>query len=211
MPLRKPSRAPRPAQSTVRMASSLALPDILRRFDIDPQAVLAELGYDLRLFADPDARISYAVRNRILNHCAVRAGCPHLGLLVGQENGLHTFGLVGLLVKYAPDVGSALRSFIRYQHLHVQALSANLTVERDDAMLGIQMHDARAEALDQVGDATLATMYNILHELCGADWKPTEVWFAHAQPEDVGPFRRFFRFRCVSMPNSSPYCFRPVS
>ena len=41
MPLRKPSRASRPAQSTVRMASSLALPDILRRFGIDPQAVLA--------------------------------------------------------------------------------------------------------------------------------------------------------------------------
>ncbi len=61
MPLRKPSSAPRPAQSTVRMASSLALPDILRRFDIDPQAVMAELGYDLRLFADPDARISYQV------------------------------------------------------------------------------------------------------------------------------------------------------
>ena len=193
MPLRKPSRASRPAQSTVRMASSLALPDILRRFDLDPRVVLAELGYDLRLFADPDARISYSVRNRILSHCAVRAGCPHLGLLLGQENGLQTFGLVGLLVKYAPDVGSALRSFIRYQHLHVQALSADLTVERGQAILGIRMHDARAEALDQVGDGTLAAMYNVLHELCGADWKPTEVWFAHAQPEDVGPFRRYFR------------------
>ena len=193
MPPRKPPRASRPAQSTVRMASSLALPEILRRFDLDPRVVLAELGYDLRLFADPDARISYAVRNRILSHCAVRAGCPHLGLLVGQENGLHTFGLVGLLVKYAPDVGSALRSFIRYQHLHVQALSTNLTVERDHATLGIQMHDARAEALDQVGDGTLATMYNVLHELCGGDWKPKEVWCAHDRPEDVGPFRRYFR------------------
>jgi len=29
--------------------------------------------------------------------------------------------------------------------------------------------------------------------LCGADWKPVEVRFAHRKPADLGPFRRFFR------------------
>ena len=78
-------------------------------------ASLAELGYDLTLFDDAEKRISYAIRNRILSHCAIRSGCPHFGLLIGQRNGLHTFGLVGLLVKYAPDVETALRSFVRHR------------------------------------------------------------------------------------------------
>ena len=49
------------------------------------------------------------------------------------------------------------------------------------------------EAIDHIGDGALATLYNIMHELCGPDWRPTEVWFAHHVPADVGPFRRFFR------------------
>ncbi|MGB5291647.1 MAG: helix-turn-helix domain-containing protein [Lysobacterales bacterium] len=35
--------------------------------------------------------------------------------------------------------------------------------------------------------------FNILRDLCGADWGPVEVRFAHRKPEDTTPFRRFFR------------------
>ena len=173
--------------------ASCALPDIIRSLGADPHEVLAELGYDLKLFADPDTRVSYAVRNRILGHCAARTGCPHFGLLVGQHNGLHTFGLVGPLMKYAADVEAAMRSFIRYPHLHVQGASVNLSVEGDSAELTWRVHQPGMEALDHTGDGALATLYNIMHELCGPDWRPTEVWFAHSAPADVGPFRRFFR------------------
>ena len=31
-----------------------------------------------------------------------------------------------------------------------------------------------------------------MRELCGPEWKPVEVRFAHRKPEDVGPYRRFF-------------------
>ena len=158
-----------------------------------PSEVLGELGYDLKLFDDAENRISYAVRNHILSHCAARTGCPHFGLLVGQHNGLHTFGLMGLLVKYAPDVETALRSFVRYLHLHVQGASVNLAVDGNSAMLTWQVHEPGMEAIDHIGDGALATLYNIMHELCGPDWRPTEVWFAHRRPADVGPFRRFFR------------------
>jgi AraC-like DNA-binding protein len=49
------------------------------------------------------------------------------------------------------------------------------------------------EAIDHVGDGTLATLHNVMHQLCGPDWRPSEVWFAHRRPVDVGPYRRFFR------------------
>ena len=175
------------------MASVVSIPDVLRSLGADPKEVLAELGYDLKLFDDGETRVPYEIRNRILGHCAARTRCPHFGLLVGQHNGLHTFGLVGLLVKYAPDVGTAMRSFIRYVHLHVQGASVNLTVEGDTAMLTWNVHQSGLEALDHTGDGALATLHNIMHELCGPDWRPTEVWFAHTSPVDVGPFRRLFR------------------
>ncbi len=191
--MRKPAAKLNAPASAVRVASVMALPDIIRSLGADPQEVLAELGYDLKLFADAETRVPYAIRNRILGHCAARTGCPHFGLLVGQHNGLHTFGLVGSLVKYAPDVGTAMRSFIRYVHLHVQGGSVNLAVEGDSAVLTWNVHQPGLEALDHTGDGALATLYNIMHELCGPDWRPNEVWFAHSALADVGPFRRFFR------------------
>ena len=181
------------AGSMVRMGSALAIPDVLRSLGADPVKVLGELGYDLTLFDDAEKRISYAIRNRLLSHCAVRSGCPHFGLLVGQRNGLHTFGLLGLLMKHAPDVQTALGSLVRHSHLHVQGASVSLAVEGNAAVLTWQVHEPGMEAIDHIGDATLATLYNIMHELCGTDWRPTEVWFAHHRPADVGPFRRLFR------------------
>jgi AraC-like DNA-binding protein len=32
-----------------------------------------------------------------------------------------------------------------------------------------------------------------VRNLCGPEWRPVEVLFAHRRPEDVRPFRRFFR------------------
>jgi AraC-like DNA-binding protein len=36
-------------------------------------------------------------------------------------------------------------------------------------------------------------LFNTMRTLCGAAWKPDEIQFAHRKPENVGPFRRFFR------------------
>lgn len=183
----------RPADSTVHMGTALAIPAILRSLGANPEEVLAEVGYDLKLFDDPENRISLAAHNHIVGHCATRTGCPHFGLLVGQQDGLHSFGLVGLLVKYSPDVGTALRSFVRYLHLHVRGATTDLVVDGGTAMLTYEIHEPGIEAVDQVGDGAVAVMHNIMRALCGPDWRPTEAWFAHRAPADVGPFRRFFR------------------
>ncbi len=126
--------------STVRVATALAIPELLRSLGADPVEVLGELGYDARLFDDPENRLPLAAHNRIVGHCAARTGCPHFGLLVGQADGLHSFGLVGLLVKHSPDVETAMRSFVRYLYLHVQGAAVDLrgARQRGDANLAFQ-------------------------------------------------------------------------
>lgn len=155
--------------------------------------VLGEAGYDPGLFDDPENRLSVAEHNRIVVHCAIRTGCPHFGLLVGQQDGLHSFGLVGLLVKYSPDVGTALRNFIRYFHLHVHGAAVHLEVEGRVAILNWHLYEPGVPGVEQVGDGAIAVLYNIMSELCGTGWRPSEAWFAHHRPVDTGPFRQFFR------------------
>ena len=171
----------------------MAIPAVLRSLGADPAKVLAEVGFDLKLFDNPDNQVSYAARGHLIAHCVARTGCQHFGLLVGEQGGLHSLGLVGLLVKYSPDVGTALRSLAHYLHRHVRGAATTLAVDGDSAVLSYEIHQPWAEATDQTGDGAVATMFNIMRALCGPEWKPAEVCFAHRKPEDLGPFRKFFR------------------
>lgn len=170
----------------------MALPSVLRDLGADSATLLAEAGFDPALFDDPDNLVSFAARGRLLSHCVARTGCQHLGLLIGQQGGLQSLGLTGLLVKYSPDVGTALRSLERYLHLHVRGASTTLAVVGHTAMLSYDVHEPMIEATEQVGDGALALLFNIMRSLCGAEWKPTEVRIAHRKPRDVAPLNRFF-------------------
>jgi AraC-like DNA-binding protein len=159
----------------------------------NPAELLAEVGLDLELFDRPDNRISFAARGRLFSYCVAKTGCHHLGLLIGQRGGLHSFGLVGALMKHASDVGTALRSLVSYMQANVRGALVALTVDDSTAFLSYDVYQPRVSANDQVGDGAVAMMLNIMRELCGSGWRPLEAWFAHRQPEDVQPFRNFFR------------------
>ncbi|MBK7743926.1 MAG: AraC family transcriptional regulator [Betaproteobacteria bacterium] len=175
------------------MGTALVIPALLKRLGVDPVEVLAEAGIDMKLFDDPEYTISLAAHNRIVQHCADRTRCAHFGLLVGQQDGLQSLGLVGLLVRYSTDIHTALNAFVRHLGVHVRGAHATLTVDGKTALLSWEIHEPGVGAHDQVGDGAIAVYCNILRELCGPDWKPTEVWFAHRRPADVNPFRQFFQ------------------
>jgi AraC-like DNA-binding protein len=177
----------------VRIGATIGVPEVLRDLGFNPTAVLNELGVDPVLFENPNNQVSFNARGRLLLQCAERTGCPHFGLLVGQRAGLHSFGLVGLLVKYSPDVEYALDSLTSFMHLHVRGATTSLLLDSGSAYLEYQIYQARSIGNEQVGDGAVAVAFNILSELCGSKWKPIEVRFAHRKPEDVAPYRRFFQ------------------
>jgi AraC-like DNA-binding protein len=184
---------PANSKAEVRIGTILALPSILRNLGVDPAEIVAEAGFDLTQFDDPDNRITYAARSHLIAHCAARTGCPHLGLLIGQQIDLHSLGLVGLLVKYSPDVGTALRNLVHFLHLHVRGAVTSLEAGDDSAILRYEIYQPGAEATAQVADGAVAAMFNMMRSLCGPDWKATEIRLAHRKPDDVRPFRSFFR------------------
>jgi hypothetical protein len=188
----------------------VALPAVLRSLGANPANVLAEAGFDLKLFDDPDNLVSFAARSHLIAHCVARTGCQHFGLLVGQLGGLHTLGSVGLLVKYSPDAGTALRSLVHHFHLHARGAVTTLAVDGDSAMLRYDIYQTHVEAADQVADGAVAVMFNIMRTLCGPDWKPAEARFAHYKPAAVGPFRRFFRAPFASTPSRTRWCSPPI-
>ena len=188
---RKQKRPLKP--STLRIGAPIGIPEVLHDLGENPSEVLAEIGFDLSLFDNPNNQITYHERGRMMAHCAIRANCPHFGLLVGQKAGLVSLGIVGLLARYSPNVGKALNGIVRFMHLHVRGARAALSVGPEQSVFEYQIYQVRSPGNQQVGDGAVAAILNILQELCGSRWEAMDARFAHHQPEDISPYQEFFR------------------
>jgi len=180
------------AEGIVRADAITHVPAVLRDLGLDPDATIAASGLDPRVFDDPRNEIPIASLGRLLALAVARSGCGHVGLLVGERSGSASLGLVGLLTRHAPDVGTALRNLTARLHLRDRGAVAPLLVANGIATLGYEIYQTGVEAGDQICDGAMAIAMNVMRELCGSAWRPAEVLFAHSRPADLRPFRRVF-------------------
>lgn len=169
------------------------VPPILREFGHDPDRVLAEIGMDTTMLADPDALIPFRSLGRLIQHCVVRTGCDHFGLLVGDRGSAAATGVVGILLRNAPDVGAALASLVKYLHHHDRGAVASLEVAGGLATLGYHIYETEVPAADQVHAGSIVVALRIMQDLCGPNWRPTEVRLPFRKPVDTEAYRRIFK------------------
>ncbi len=176
-----------------RVGGFTAVPALIRQLGADPLAILADIGLAPDSFDGPDQRIPYAAMGALFLEAAQKTGCLHFGLLCGRAWHLSDLGLLGEVVRNCPTVGRALRTLTVHQHLNGDGGLVFL-LQRDAAVdIGYAIYHPGMEGAVQIYDTLMAGYCNILHELCGASWTPSEVFFPHAKPSDVEPYRRFFR------------------
>lgn len=180
-------------RSVLRIGATRGVPSVLQELGEDSSKLICEAGLNPKIFENPDNRMSLHARGALLAHCAAVTGCPHFGLLTGQKAGLASLGLVGLLAKHSPDVVTALRLLSRDFHLHAGGVAVDIAVEEGRATFSYAICEPGAPGVEQTGDGALAAMLNIMHELCGPDFKLTEVWIARQRPENDAPYRAFFK------------------
>ena len=181
------------SDTTVRIATLTALPDVIKQLGFDPAKVLAETGFELSLFDNPENLISYAKRSQLIKHCVSKTHCQHFGHLIGRHTDVSSFGLVGLLMQQSPDITTALNSLVRYAHLHVRGAVIYLEVKDNQAFLGYSIIQVGVEAQEQIEDGAVTIAFNILRNLCGSTWHPSNILFAHRKPVNTRPFRQFFK------------------
>jgi AraC-like DNA-binding protein len=189
----RPTAAHAPSHATAHISGVAAIPAVLESLGARPAAVFAEAGVDLALFDDPENLISLAAVGHLVKACVARTGCEHFGLMVGQRGGLQSLGLVGLVLRFSPDVATALRRLSQYMHLYHGGQITALVEDEGAAILSYDLYVPGIEAVEQIGDGALAILFNIMRTLCGPDWLPREVRFARRKPTAVTPYRRFFR------------------
>ncbi len=177
----------------IRIAPLGAVPALLREFGIEPEPLLRAHGIkNTKAFKDPEATMPFAMAGRLLKTCAERTLCPHFGLLVGQRADTSVLGSVGLLLRNAPDVITALNELVTNLDLHDRGATCFLDISGNDAFLGYEVYVHGVAGTDQVSDLAMAAGWNIMRTLCGPTWLPSEVRLRHEHPLDIEPYRRYF-------------------
>ena len=181
------------SSAVVRVGPLMNIPAVLHDLGHDPEAVMASAGFKPAQFTDPDTEIPYIAASRLLARCVADTGCRHFGLLVGEHAGPSTLGVAGFLLRTAPDVGSALRDLVLHLDLHDQGGVPMLHMNGAVTHLGYAIHLSGVEASRQIYDIAIAVGCNIMRGLCGRGWNPAEVLLSTRQPQNLAPYRRFFR------------------
>ncbi len=193
-------------EGTVRVGPMLAIPVVLDHLGFNPAQVLSQAGVNAEIFDDPDNLLSASARAHLFQVCSSASGLQHFGLLVGERGRLSSFGLIGYLAMHAASVQEALNSLARYLHLHGQGARSVVESAGNSTFFGYEIYQHLADGHDQVEDAAVTIMHNILRELCGSEWHPTEVWFTHRHPSDITPYKGLFNTPLLfNMPSAGLY------
>jgi AraC-like DNA-binding protein len=176
----------------LRVGALIQIPALIRAHGYDPAEVLADAGLNPGLLSDPDNRLSFSARCRLTDACLRKLKCPHFGVLVGERVELWHLGLIGVLMRCSNNVREALGNLVRYQGFLTQ-MSVLRMEEGSYSTLIHYCEPLAAAGCDQVGDAILAGLCTLMRNLCGADWSPIQVLFAHPEPPDLTPFHKHFR------------------
>jgi AraC-like DNA-binding protein len=168
------------------------VPGVLRELGTDPDPILKDAGLSRRLLKDRSCRLSVNVLGKLLQRCAERTACSHIGLVVGEKVTLSAFGDLGTLMKVSETFGDALRVLGTCRRLQSHGAVFDLARTGDLAILSYLPYEA-GERTGLIAECALATITQVLRDLCGPDWALAQVSMPRRAPTDQSPYRFFFR------------------
>lgn len=168
-----------------------------RTCGLDARPLLREARLSRATLADIDARIPLQTAMDVLEKAARHPGCAAIGLLMAERRLLADLGAVGLLVQHQSSLRAAIGVLRRYEHLLNESLAIQLDEGPEVAVVREEVAGGRSGQSRQSIELAVGIMVRMCCEIAGAQWRPIEVHFMHAQPADVEPHRRLFRCRLV--------------
>lgn len=176
----------------LRTGAFLALPKVLARFDLAIEPILAELGLPPDLLSAPDNTFEVEQASRLLELCATRSGCAHIGLLLGQAVSPDVLGLPWLLMRTSDTLGEALKSVVMSLHFNGRAVIPTLSIYGQTAVFGFVLTIGTGAGRPIGQDLSLAVSCQLIRSLMGSDWIPGEARLARRAPADRRAYRRCF-------------------
>jgi len=181
--------------ATVRVGPLANLPEIVTSLGHDPVPIFTQSGFSLSQFREPDNKIPFVAASKLLANCVRQTGAEHLGLLLGAASTPSHLGVVGYLLRVAPDVKTALNALVEFLDLHDEGGVPTLESKGKITYFGYAVHEPDTEAIEQIYDLSIVMLIKIMQGLCGEKWHPTEIFLMRQQPVDVSLYKKLFCMR----------------
>jgi AraC-like DNA-binding protein len=182
----------------VRCASLHGYVELAGSVGLDPAHLLTRVGLDAADLAVPDRWVPAAAVARLLELSAAESGREDFGLRLAQQRRLSTVGPLSVVLREEPDLRSALRLLVRFEHSYSQALRVTLTDADGAATLSLWLEFGEPAPTRQALELTVAALLGLIRRLRSPRWHPRAVCFPHPPPADLtahrsllGPALRF--------------------
>jgi AraC-like DNA-binding protein len=126
------------------------LVDLVKRWQISADTLLADSGLHEAMLVDPKKRISVETCVRLLERARALTGVQSLGLYLGLEMQVSAHGFLGFAAISASDVRESIELAIRFVPIVTTALGLRLRVEGGEASLLVEEHADFGSARDVV-------------------------------------------------------------
>jgi len=179
-----------------RVSALHALPRLVRHLGGKLDDVLGPLQITEKFLANPESVVPLNTYCELLYRGAKVTGREHFGLLVGSHSSAGEIGPAGKLLLLAPSVGVALDVLRKYLHLNNRHALLLLGREDEDAFLGYTVLDGNFSGIQELHDGAMAVALNLMRQLIGPQWRPTEVRLMRRTPRHPEVYDRFFAAPC---------------
>jgi AraC-like DNA-binding protein len=194
--VRKSTNSSQSSENLQRVGFLTLIPDALRRFNVDPTAVLATAGLGPQALDDPEATIPYPVMGRLLSVAAEETQCPEFALEIGRQIRTTHLGLLGQLMRNAPNLGVALMDFAAQQHRNAHGGVAYLLLDKESSFFGYAVYQQNVPGNHLISDGAAMAAFNLVNELSGSPVSPVQqVLLSRSEPSDLRPWQRSFRVK----------------
>ncbi len=154
-------------------------------------ALLQQVGL-LNAELDPESWISYRSFLQLLANAALSTGCPHFGLELSRHQDIGILGTLGFIIQQAPDLRTALRELTTHFSHHNQGADVSLIADGSIAQWRFTCKLEGKVPISQQADLVAAIGVGLIRLLLNPNWSPNAVYFSHARPQDLKPYKKCF-------------------
>lgn len=166
--------------------------DLAHAVGLDPARMVRDAGLDLPSLSLQDRWVPASAVAELLEDSATASGREDFGIALAELRRFSNLGPLSLVVREEPDVRSAVKVLVHYEHMYNEALRTRISENGGIATLRVGLDVGAPGNFHQSIDLAVGVLYQLLQGFIGRTWRPLSVSFTRPAPRDPAPYRRMF-------------------